>query len=102
MQSLPQTLGSTQDMDRAEQTLGQILKLFADAEGISVKFKNRIGRTEQELLLQDTRTDLEPVALSLHHKMRDLSIKRQHQTGLRQKANGRCNYKLISLSFFFI
>ena len=86
MQSLPQTLGSVQDVDRAEQILGQVLEIFADAEGISVKFKNRIAWTGQELLLHNTQTDLEPVALSLHHKMRDLSIQRQNRTGLRQKA----------------
>ncbi|KAL8695673.1 MAG: hypothetical protein Q9201_007989 [Fulgogasparrea decipioides] len=66
--------------------LGQILELFADAEGISAKFKSRGGRAEQELLVHDTQTDLEPAALSLHNKMRDLSIKRQNQTPLRQKA----------------
>ena len=38
------------------------------------------------MLLHDTQTDLEPVALSLHHKIRDLSTKRQNRTGLRQKA----------------
>ena len=30
--------------------------------------------------------DLEPSALTLHNKLRDLSIKRQNQTGLQQKA----------------
>lgn len=38
------------------------------------------------MLVHDTQTDLEPAALSLHNKMRDLSIKRQNQTPLRQKA----------------
>ncbi|KAI4264574.1 MAG: hypothetical protein L6R42_000325, partial [Xanthoria sp. 1 TBL-2021] len=66
--------------------LGQILELFADAEGISAKFKTRGGRAEQDLLVHDTQTDLEPAASSLHNKMRDLSIKRQNQTRLRQKA----------------
>ena len=85
-QSLPQALGSAQDMDKAEQILGQILMLFADAEGISAKFKTRGGWSEQELLVHDTQMDLEPAALSLYNKMRDLSIKRQNQTRLRQKA----------------
>lgn len=66
-QSLPQVLGSAQDVDKAEQILGQILELFANAEGISAKFKTRGGRSEQELLLHDTRMDLEPTALSLYN-----------------------------------
>ena len=86
VQSLPQNLGSVQDVDRAEHLLGQILELFANAEAVSVKFENRIGRTKQEMILHDTQTDLEPVALSLHHKMHNLSIKRQNRTSLRQKA----------------
>ncbi|KAL8909867.1 MAG: hypothetical protein Q9171_004817 [Xanthocarpia ochracea] len=85
-QSLPQASESADDVNKAEQMLGQILELFADAEGISAKFKTRGGRAEQDLLVHDTQTDLEPAALSLHNKMRDLSIKRQNQTPLRQKA----------------
>ncbi|KAL8823652.1 MAG: hypothetical protein Q9191_005666 [Dirinaria sp. TL-2023a] len=85
-QSLPQVLGSAQSVTKAEEILGQILELFADAEGISTKFKTRAGRSKQESLVHDNQTDLEPTALSLHNRMRDLSIKRQNQTGLRQKA----------------
>ena len=70
-------------MDGAEQILGQVLEVFADAEGISIRFKNRIGRTEQKLLIHDTQTDLEPVALFLHYKIRDLLIKRDKRTCLR-------------------
>ena len=86
IQSLPPALKSAQDVEKAEQILGQILDLFADAEGISAKFKIRGGRSEQELFVHDNQMDLEPAALTLHNKMRDLSIKRQTQTGLRQKA----------------
>ena len=86
IQSLPPALKSAQDVEKAEQILGQILELFADAEGISAKFKIRGGRSEQELLVHDNQMDLEPAALNLHSTMRDLSIKRQNQTGLRQKA----------------
>ena len=69
-------------MDGAEQILGQVLKVFAYAEGISIRFKNRIGRTEQELLIHNTQTNLEPVALILHHKMHDLLIKHDKRTCL--------------------
>ena len=73
-------------MEKTEQILGQILHLFADAEGISIKFKDRAGQSKQELLVYENELNLEPTALSLHNKMRDLSIKRQNQTPLRQKA----------------
>ena len=36
--------------------------------------------------MHDTQVDLESAALTLYSKMRDLSIKRQNQTSLRQKA----------------
>ena len=85
-QSLPQALDSVQGIKKAEQILGQILELFADAEGISTKFKNRAGQSKHDLLVHEKEVDLGPTALSLHKKMRDLSIKRQNQTRLRQKA----------------
>ncbi|KAL8855242.1 MAG: hypothetical protein Q9178_008099 [Gyalolechia marmorata] len=85
-QSLSEALKSAQEVNKAEQILSQILELFADAEGISAKFKTKAGRSEQELLVYNTQMDLEPTALTLHNKIRDLSIKRQNQTGLRQKA----------------
>ncbi|KAL8873244.1 MAG: hypothetical protein Q9198_007057 [Flavoplaca austrocitrina] len=85
-QSLSQALESAQEVNQAEQILSQILELFADAEGISAKFQTRAGRSQQELLIHDAQVGLEPAALTLHNKMRDLSIKRQNQTPLRQKA----------------
>lgn len=85
-QSLPSMLKSAHDIEKAEQILGHILELFAEAEGVSDKFKTRGGRSKQQLLVHDTQADLEPAALTLHNKMRDLAIKRQNQTGLRQKA----------------
>ena len=85
-QSLSQVSESAQEVNKAEQILNQVLELFADAEGISAKFKTRAGRSEQEVLVHNSQVDLEPAALTLHNKMRDLSIKRQNQTGLRQKA----------------
>lgn len=75
-QSLPLVLNSAHDVEKAEQILGQILELFADAEGVSAKLKIRGRRSEQELFVYDTQADLEPAALTLHNKMRDLSIKR--------------------------
>ena len=47
IQSLPQAFESINEVNKAEQMLGQILELFADAESISAKFKTRGGRAEQ-------------------------------------------------------
>ena len=85
LQPLHQTLGSAQDVDKADKILGHILELFADAEGVSKKFKNRASQNKLDLLVYDTMTDLESTASFLHNKMRDLSIKRQSQTNLQQK-----------------
>ena len=69
---MSEALESTRDVDKAEQILGQILELLADTEGISAKFKKRAERSEQELLVHHSQKDLEPAALILHNKMRDL------------------------------
>ncbi|EON63735.1 hypothetical protein W97_02963 [Coniosporium apollinis CBS 100218] len=86
VRSLQQTLRSAQDVAKADAILGQVLDLFADAEGVSVKFKSRAKPGDQSLLVYDSRTELEPVTASLHERMRELSLKRQSRTGLRQKA----------------
>jgi hypothetical protein len=86
VQSLCQPLGSTQNIGKAEEILGHILELFADAEGVSTKLKNRVKPDETNLLVYDMQTDLEPGTAFLHNKMRELSINRQNRTGLRHKA----------------
>ncbi|KAJ9652363.1 hypothetical protein H2201_009224, partial [Coniosporium apollinis] len=86
VQSLHGTLGSAKDVSKAEGVLGQILELFAAAEGVSTKFKGRAKPTNTNLLVYNTQNDLEHVMASLHAKMRELSIKRQNRTGLRHKA----------------
>ncbi|KAF3481171.1 kinesin light chain [Arthroderma uncinatum] len=81
-----------QEMAQAEALMGQILELFADAEGISDKFKCQARTdvadvtTDLSLAVCDPRTDLDPALRELHEKMRELAITRQKQTGLRQKA----------------
>ncbi|MCJ1227993.1 hypothetical protein MMC12_004652 [Toensbergia leucococca] len=85
VQSLQQIFGST-DIDKADGILGQVLELFADAEGVSTKIKGSMKPNDMSLLVYDKQNDLGPVTAFLHDKMRDLSIKRQNQTGLRQKA----------------
>jgi hypothetical protein len=86
VKSLQQTLGSAQDVHKAKGILGQVLELFADAEGVSTKFKSRAEADDTNLLVYDTQADLDPVMASLHQKMRTLSIKRQNHSELRQKA----------------
>ena len=86
VQSLNQTFTSAQDVEKAEGILGQILALFAEAEGISSKIKCRAKPDDTTLKVYDPRTDLEPMMATLHEKMRELCIKRQSRTGLRQKA----------------
>ena len=58
---------------------------------MSIKFKKGAGRSEQRLLVYDAEVDLYSAALTLHSKIRDLSIKRQNQTGLRQKVKWALN-----------
>lgn len=87
-QSLSQVLEPAQEVNKAKEILGQILELFADAEGISARFKN--GRSEQELLVHDPQVNLEPAALALHKQMRELSIKRRNQTAYGGRQNGHC------------
>jgi hypothetical protein len=86
VQSLHQTLESTHDIGKAEEILRHILELFADAEGVSTKLKNRVKPDDANLLVYNMQTDLEPVTAFLHDKMRELSINRQNRTGLRHKA----------------
>jgi hypothetical protein len=86
VQSLHRTTVPAEEIPKAERILGHILELFADAEGVSAKVKTRSSLDEPSLAVYDAQTDLDPVRMSLHQKMRELSIKRQNRTPLRQKA----------------
>jgi tRNA G10 N-methylase Trm11 len=83
---LEQRFGSSQNIDHADALLGQILDLFADAEGVSQRYKSRTKADDSSLTTYNLQTDLEPANADLHRKMRQLSIERQNRTGLRQKA----------------
>jgi Skp family chaperone for outer membrane proteins len=83
VQSLEQRFGSSQNIDHADALLGQILDLFADAEGVSEKYKSRTKADDSSLTTYNPQTDLEPANADLHRKMRQLSIERQNRTGLR-------------------
>lgn len=78
--------GSTQNIGQAEALLGQILDLFAEAEDVSRKYKNRAAAEDSRLATYDPQTDFVPPMAALHNKMRQLSAERQNRTGLRHKA----------------
>lgn len=86
LKSLEQTTLTPENTQQAEELLGQIVELFEDAEGISARYKQRARTNDQTLALYDATTDLDPIPASLHQKMRELSVRRQGHTGLRQKA----------------
>jgi Prion-inhibition and propagation/SesB domain on fungal death-pathway protein len=84
--ALQERFGSTQNVSQAEALLGQILELFAEAEGVSTKYKDRTATDDSGLAVYNPQTDFVPAMAALHHKMRQLSVERQNRTGLRQKA----------------
>lgn len=83
--ALQQTLVSAQDVDKARDRLGHILHLFANAEHVSSGFRPG-GRANDPDLIGDSVDSLNPAAANLHIKMRELALKRQNNTSLRQKA----------------
>ncbi|KAG9511495.1 hypothetical protein KCV07_g10133, partial [Aureobasidium melanogenum] len=89
-------LGNTEELHpifRAEETnknaqerLGHILKLFADAENISHKFQSGNKSNKKALQLYSLSGDLDPEIDSIRDKLRALSVKRQNDTSLKHKA----------------
>jgi hypothetical protein len=84
--SLQGRFGSESAIKHAEALLGQIVELFAEAEGVSNRYKSRTEPQDDSLIVYDPQTDLNAAAAKLHLKMRQLAIERQNQTGIRQKA----------------
>ncbi|KAF2865052.1 small s protein [Massariosphaeria phaeospora] len=72
----------SESVKRAEKLLGQTLDLFAVAEGVSNKFKNRADPQDNDLVVYDPQTDLDPSMAKLHQKMRQLSIERQNRSSV--------------------
>jgi hypothetical protein len=83
--SLQGTTIKEEDIAQAEKLLGQLLKLFADAEGISTRYKHSLRPDDPNLTALDVHTDMDTLGQTLHEKMRKLCIKRQNGTKLRQK-----------------
>ncbi|KAF2844206.1 small s protein [Plenodomus tracheiphilus IPT5] len=84
--SLQGRFGSAANVKHAEDLLGQIVQLFAEAEGVSNKYKSRTEPQDGSLVVYDPQTDLDPAMARLHEKMRQLAIERQNRSGVRQKA----------------
>lgn len=84
--SLQGCFESEATIKHAESLLGQIVELFADAEGISNKYKSRAGPQDDSFAVYNPQTDLDSAMAKLHEKMRQLAIERQNRSGIRQKA----------------
>jgi hypothetical protein len=76
---------SESTIKHAEDLLGQITELFADAKGVSNRYKNCTAPQDDSLVVYSPHTDLDPATAKLHKKMRKLAIERQNRSGLRQK-----------------
>ncbi|KAF9730016.1 hypothetical protein PMIN06_012947 [Paraphaeosphaeria minitans] len=84
--SLQGHFGSVANVKHAAALLGQIEELFAEAEGVSNKYRSRKEPQGVSLVVYDPQTDLDPAMAKLHEKLRQLAIERQNRAGLRQKA----------------
>jgi len=84
--SLEGHFGSEPTVKHAEALLGQIIELFAEAEGLANKYKSRMNPGNGSLAIYDPQSDLDPTMGKLHYKMRQLAIGRQNRSNLRQKA----------------
>ena len=84
--SLQGRVGSEMNVKHAEALLGQIIELFAEAEGVSNRYKGRMEPQNGSLMVYDLQHDMDPAMAKLHEKMRQLAIERQNRSGIRQKA----------------
>lgn len=78
-------LGSSADDARmAAEILREIIIVFANTEKASARYKTKAAAGE--LAVYNADTDLEPDLQSMHHKMRELAIRRQQRSNFTQKA----------------
>jgi hypothetical protein len=80
-----QTFGTEADVTHADDLLNQIVELFAEAEGVSKRFKDRAKPNSDQLALCDPHVALNTTALVLHGEMQKLSIKRQGNAGVKNR-----------------
>lgn len=84
--SLQGRFGSQSAVKHAEELLGQVIELFAEAEGVSKRYGDRVQSDDDSLAVYSPQTDLDPPAAKLHNQMRELAIERQNRSGVRQRA----------------
>ena len=75
-----------QAIEQANELLGQVMELFAEAECISSKYQKRMTKDEAGRAVCSVQTDLDSAGSSLHSKMGHLALTHQNHTSLRQKA----------------
>lgn len=73
------------DARKVEALLGEIVACFADAERVSQRFQSNHDNAS-ELQVFEAGTDLELSLRTMHDKMRDLALRRQRRSTVRQKA----------------
>ena len=78
--------GSAATVAHAERLLGQIVHLFADAEGVSGRYRSQAESQDGSLAVYSPHTDLNPAVAKLHETMRQLARERQDRSSVRQKA----------------
>lgn len=67
---------AAREVHQAERNIEQILALFADAEGIAQKFREKAG-SSTEVAVYNPDVDMDARALALHEQMRSLAVARQ-------------------------
>ncbi|KAF2229458.1 hypothetical protein EV356DRAFT_571130 [Viridothelium virens] len=77
-------VGTLVEVQKVEGILGEIMACFADAERVSQRFKTK-SNNSTEIQVYDTDMDLEPNLRTIHDKMRDLALRRQRRSTVRQK-----------------
>ncbi|THX51752.1 hypothetical protein D6D08_09730 [Aureobasidium pullulans] len=76
---LPTALGSADEMEKAENALGNIFNLLDDAQHLSKRYEQRASG--------DSIATLNPDALGLHRKVDRIVAQRQRSTGFLKKAS---------------
>ncbi|KAF2647277.1 hypothetical protein K491DRAFT_699732 [Lophiostoma macrostomum CBS 122681] len=71
------------EAEKVKEILREIVACFADAEKVSQRLTTKSSSTE--LQFYNINTDLEPSLQTVHDKMRDLALKRQRRSTVRQK-----------------
>lgn len=84
--SLQGCFRTEKNVKQAEALLGQILELFAEAEGVSDRYRGRKESQHSSLVVYDPQIDLDPPTAKLHERMRGLALERQNRSDVRQKA----------------